>query len=61
MQLATEQKMKMFVKFYLLQRVEGARVRVRATVKLLAAFLNDESSITIGPRGGGGGGGMKVQ
>ena len=37
------------------------RVRVRATVKLLAAFLNDESSITIGPRGGGGGGGMKVQ
>ena len=28
------------------------RVRVRATVKLSAAFFNDESSITIG--GGGG-------
>ena len=33
------------------------RVRVRATVKLSAAFFHDESSITIG----GGGGGTKVQ
>ena len=32
------------------------RVRVRATVKLSAAFFHDESSITIG-----GGGGTKVQ
>ena len=32
------------------------RVRVRATVKLSAAFFHDESSITIG-----GGGGRKVQ
>ena len=31
------------------------RVRVRATVKLSAAFFHDESSITIG------GGGTKVQ
>ena len=29
------------------------RVRVRATVKLSAAFFHDESSITIGGRGGG--------
>ena len=34
------------------------RIRVRATVKLLAAFFHDESSITI--KGGGGGGGKKV-
>ena len=33
------------------------RVRVRATVRLSAAFFHDESSITIG----GGGGGTKVQ
>ena len=35
------------------------RVRVRATVKLSAAFFHDESSITIGK--GGAGGGTKVQ
>ena len=29
------------------------RVRVRATVKLSAAFFHDESSITIGGGGGG--------
>ena len=32
------------------------RVRVRATVKLSAAFFNDESSITIGREGAGEGG-----
>ena len=31
------------------------RVRVRATVKLSAAFFHNESSITKGPGGGGGG------
>ena len=36
------------------------RVRVRATVKLSAAFFHDESSITKGGLGGEGGG-MKVQ
>ena len=35
------------------------RVRVRATVKLSAAFFHDESSITIGGGGGGGGGGYE--
>ena len=34
------------------------RVRFRAMVKLSAAFFHDESSITIGERGGGG---TKVQ
>ena len=49
-------------KLSLLGKITGAialshplRVRVRATVKLSAAFFNDESSITIG------GGGTKVQ
>ena len=37
--------------------VPPPRVRVRATVKLSAAFFHDESSITIG----GIGGGTKVQ
>lgn len=32
-----------------------ARVRVRATVKLSAAFFHDESSIAIGSGRGGGG------
>ena len=38
-------------------------VRVRATVKVSAAFFRDESSITIGVMkvGEGGGDGMKVQ
>ena len=37
------------------------RVRVRATVKLSAAFFNDESLKTIGARERGGGGGGLVR